>query len=109
MKSGKTKIKRLSTVAKALFPLTDLFSQEDIDSILKNENVKKYAGKILPSIWAIAADKNNREKVIEAAFNSLKENQPESASYEKATLMADAMQSLAARLVKELNSPAKEN
>ena len=109
MKSHKTKAKRLSTIAKAIFPLTDLFSQEDIDSILKNENVKMYAGKILPSTWIIAADKNNRDKVIETAFNSLKGNHPESATYEKAALLADAMQVLAVRIVKELNSTTKEN
>ncbi len=109
MGSSKMKAKRLSAVAKAIFPLTDLFSQEDIDNILKNENVKKYAGKILPSTWALAADKNNRDRVIESALNSLKENHPESASYEKAAILSDAMQALAVKVLKELNSSAKEN
>lgn len=109
MKQSKTKAKRLGAVARAILPLTELFSQEDIESILKNENIKKYAGKILPSTWLLVADKNNRDKVIEVALTSLKESNPESASYEKAALLADAMQSFAERIVKEMDLPSKES
>jgi len=105
----KTMAKRLTNITKAILPLTDLFSQEDIENILRNENVKVYAGKILPSTWRTAADKNNRSRIIEVALRGLEKNTPDNASYEKAILLADAMQVFAARVVKEIDSPQKKN
>ncbi len=105
----KTMTKRLTNVTKAILPLTDLFSQEDIENILKNADVKKYAGKILPSTWRMAADKSNRPKLIKFAMKGLEKNVPDSASYEKAVLLAEAMQVFAERIVKEIDFPQKKN
>lgn len=105
----KTMTKRLNNITKAILPLTDLFSQEDIENISKNADVKKYAGKILPSTWRIAADKNNQPMLIESAMKGLEKNAPGKVSYEYAVIMADAMQVFAERVVKEIDFPQKKN
>lgn len=108
-KDMKDKNKRLGTVSRAIFSFTELFSQSDIENILKNENFKRNANKILPSTWRMISNKENRQMVIDTALKGLEENNPENATYEKAVLMADAMQALAARVVKEIDTPHAKN
>ncbi len=101
--------KRLNSVFRTILSFTDFVSQEDIENLSKNEIFLRNARKIAPSTWRIAADLNNRPKIIEAAHKSLENENADNASYEKAEALADAMQVIAKRMVEEINNPKGSN
>lgn len=80
----------------------------ELDQFLQKDNMKKYARKIDMSTLIIVAKKSNLEAIIESALKSLKNTDPENATYKRAEQLANRMQEFAREIVKKTNGPKKE-
>lgn len=81
---------------------TDLPWKEVKQLVSETPNLEKVK-KIQKETFRIAADKSNREKVIESALKYLKKTNPDT-NYEQAASLADMMQIFARMLIEQEDS-----
>ncbi len=63
----------------------------NLDEIFQSDKYLGQFSEIPEETYEFAADQNNREFLVNSALNSLKANQPESATREHAEILADMM------------------
>lgn len=73
----------------------------ELFQILQKENIKELAKRIDISTLAFAAKETNLEVIIDSAWKSLKNTDPENASYERAVLLAEKMQEFAEKILRQ--------
>ncbi len=72
-----------------------------IERVALVEYKEKFSS-VSESTYRFAADDSNRQAVINSALKSLKQSDPENASFEKAEILADLLRSFAKVLVTDL-------
>ncbi len=73
-----------------------------IERVAVVEYKEKFSG-VSESAYKFAADDGNRQAVIDSALKSLKNSDPENATYEKAEVLADLLRAFAKVLVSDLD------
>ncbi len=93
--------------AKSILEELESFSWKDVNQLIKLGELKFAKRPFSKETYEFVAKEKNYTTVVQIAFISLQKHDPENANLEYAAKLADAMQELARKIIKDKNNKNK--